>query len=59
MCTSRSHSEMRNVYSILIEKLQGNRHLGGLDLCRLDINMKSERRQKGYESVGWIHLPVS
>jgi hypothetical protein len=41
---------MRNAYSILIGKLVWNRRLGGIDLCRLEINIKSELRTKGYES---------
>jgi hypothetical protein len=28
-----------------------NRYLGGIDLCRLEIDIKSELREKGYESL--------
>jgi hypothetical protein len=33
--------------------------LGDVDLRRLEINIKIDFRDKGYESVGWIHLLVA
>jgi hypothetical protein len=50
---------MRNAYNILFGTLEGSGRLGDINLRRLEINIKIEFRDKGYESLGWIHLPVS
>jgi hypothetical protein len=49
---------MRNASSILIGTLEGSDRLGDIDLRELEINIKIELRDKGYESVGWINLVI-
>jgi hypothetical protein len=54
--TCSTHGEMRNAYIILIGTHEGNGRFEDIDLCRLEINIKIEPGDKGYERVGWIHL---
>jgi hypothetical protein len=47
---------MRNIYRILIGKLEGNRPLGDLGVNGRVI-IKMDFKEIGYEVEDWIHLP--
>jgi hypothetical protein len=46
---------VRNAYRVFVWKYEGRRALGRL-IHRLEINIKIDHREVGWEDIDWIHL---
>jgi len=55
MVTVARTGEIRNAYSILVGKPEGNGPLGR-PRCRWEDNTRMDLREIGWEGVNWIHL---